>query len=79
MISRLRNDNEKFVSLLTELRDYATKNKESLHLKKLENTMMELILNLKQNGRYVETENQKNILWFFDKVCCNEKIMGVTQ
>lgn len=27
----------------------------------------------------METENQKNILWFFEKICLNDKVMTVTQ
>jgi hypothetical protein len=79
MISRLKNDNDKFAVLVTELKDYASKKKDSVHLKKLENKVLHLMVNLKKNGRYAETETQKNILWFFDKVLCNEKIIGVSQ
>lgn len=35
MITRLKNDADKFTSLHTELKEYASKKKDSIHLKKL--------------------------------------------
>lgn len=39
--------------------------------------ILQLMANLKENERYAETDRQRNILWFFDKICCNDKIIGI--
>lgn len=35
--------------------------------------------NLKENGKYAHTETQKNVIWFFDKFCCSDKLILINQ